>query len=256
MTSLASGEDRAALCALLLGATLSALGCGQVERSQTSSTRAGPPPTGSIVVLRTDSPIAEGPDAPPRVTLARRQHDGTLVPLRGQYLHAVEFRDGVAAVTLGRELQLLRANGSQSLVAKELDGLPALDREGSLVYAARFGEVVELHRLHGSGAQQRLASVRGSATRLSPRSEGTVVFIGSERGRVAGIWIADSQGARCLTNCDLRVGRPWGEAYRPLPGETDAVRFVGSRIEWKTAEGRSESAPAPPTPSLPTRVTP
>jgi hypothetical protein len=225
--------------ATLFVVALSAFGCGQVERS----TRTAPERTGSIVVLRPESAAPVGPDAPPRVTLARRQQDGSLSPIAGQYLDAIEFRDGVAAVTLGRELQLLHTNGSRSLVAKELDGLPALDSDGSLVYAARFGEVVELYRLRRNGTQQRLLSLRGSATRLSPRSDGRVVFIGSEPGGVSGIWIADARGARCLTNCELRVGRPWGDSYRPLPGETSTVRFVGSGVEWTTTEGRSEFAP-------------
>jgi len=228
--------------AMALGA-LSLVACGQVERSRTSSPEAVPEETDAFMVLRPASATADGPDAPPRVTLARRHQDGSWSPLAGEYLDALEFRDGVAAVTPQRELQLLHTDGSRSLVAKELDGLPALDGAGSLVYAVRFGEVVELYRLRRHGTQQRLASFRGSATRLSPRSDGTVVFIGAEFGGVSGIWTASPQGIRCLTNCDLRVGRPWGGAYRPLPGETATVRFVESGIEWKTAEGRSESAP-------------
>lgn len=225
---------------VLLGAALSFPGCGQVERSPASSTGAAAETLGAIVVLRPANATPAGLDAPPRVTLAQRGSNGRLVPLRGEYLQAIEFRGGVAVVTLERELQLLRTNGSRSLVANEVDGLPVLDREGSLVYAARFGEVVELYRLGRDGKQRRLASLRGSATRLSPRSDGTLVFIGAELGGVSGIWIADSHGARCLTNCGLRVGQAWGDSYRALPGETDTVRFVGSKIEWTTAEGRSE----------------
>lgn len=239
-----------ALRVVLLGAALSLWACGQVERSRTSSARAAPD-AGAIVVLRPADATPAGLDAPPRVTLAQRGPNGRLVPLRGEYLAAIEFRGGVAAVTLDRELQLLRANGSRSLLAKEVAGLPVLDGEGALVYVARFGAVVELYRLGRDGTQRRLASLRGSATRLSPRSDGTVVFIGSELGGVSGIWIADSHGARCLTNCDLRVGQPWGHSYRALPGETDTVRFVGSTIEWTTAEGRSEFSPV-----TPSRVTP
>lgn len=225
--------------ALSCGVAMSLFGCGQVERS----TRAAPEGHRSIVVLRPEGATPSGPDAPPRVTLARRQGDGSLAPSAGQYLDALEFRDGVAAVTPERELELLHADGSQSLLAKDLDGLPALDRAGSLFYAARFGEVVELYRLGSDGTQQRLASFRGSATRLSPRSDGTVVFIGSNLGGVSGIWIAEPKGPRCLTNCDLRVGRPRADGYHALPGDTASVRFVGSRLEWKTAEGRLEVAP-------------
>lgn len=225
--------------ALSCGAAMSLFSCGQVERS----TPVAPETRGSIVVLRPESATPTGPDAPPRVTLARRGPEGALSHLAGAYLDALEFRDGVAAVALDRSLQLLHADGSRSLVAKDLDGLPALDSDGSLFYAARFGERVELYRLQSDGTQHRLASFRGSATRLSPRSDGTVVFIGSKFGGVSGIWIAEPRGPRCLTNCDLRVGQPWGAAYRALPGETESVRFVGSKVEWQTADGRSESAP-------------
>ena len=240
---------------MLLGAAMNPFGCGQLEPSPASSTRA-PEPIRSIVVLRPESATPDGPDAPPRVTLAQREQDGSLSPISGRYLDALEFRDGVAAVTRERELVVVQNDGSRSVVARDLDGLPALGSDGSLVYAARFGEVVELYRLRRDGKQQRLASLRGSATRLSPRSDGTVVFIGADLGGVSGIWIADSQGLHCLTNCGLRVGRPRSASYRALPGETSTVRLVGSRIEWTTAEGRSEFAPVTQTPSLPTKVTP
>lgn len=231
--------------ALMLGAAVSLVACGQVERSPASTTGPAPETNGAIVVLRPEGTRPAGPDAPPTVTLGRRQNAGTLAPLPGEYIDALEFRAGVAAVTRQRELYLMHPNGSRSLLAKQLDGLPALASEGSLFYAARFGEVVELTRLRRNGVQYRLASFRGSATRLSPRSDGTLVFIGSDAGGVAGIWVADSHGARCLTNCELRAGRPWGNAYRPPPGETATVRFVESRIEWKTADGRAEAAPLP-----------
>jgi hypothetical protein len=166
-----------------------------------------------------------------------RGADGSLSPLAGDYIDAVEFRRGQAAVTRQRQLQLVRSDGSRSLLAHVVDGLPTRAQDGSLWFAARFGSTVEIYRLTQPGSLQRLASLRGSATRLSPQSDGSLLFVGSELGGVAGVWIVDGHGARCLTNCELRVGRPWGDAYRALPADVATLSKVGDRVEWQTAEG-------------------
>ena len=77
-----------------------------------------------------------------------------------------------------------------------------------------------------------------------PRAHpGTVVFVGSEVGGVSGVWIADGTGVRCLTNCDLRTGQPWGDRYVAPPGNTATVRVSGTQVEWRTPDGEWETAP-------------
>jgi len=230
-----------ALAALLGCHALSA--CGNLEGSTIAPGEPLPGPGDRVLGVKAPGALAQGTDDPPRVTLVRQHPDGTRSEMPGEYVDAVEFRDGQAAVTRHRELFLVRANGARSVLARRLDGLPTRASDGSLVYAARFGDVVELHRLTVDGELQRLASFRGSATRLAPQTDGRVVFVGSESGGVSGVWIADARGARCLTNCDLRVGKPWGSSYRPPPGEVETVSLVGDHVEWLTPGGNLEVVP-------------
>src|SRR5690606_16999452 len=105
------------------------------------------------------------------------------------------------------------------------------------------GDTVEIYWLTSDGSNQRLASFRGSATRLSPQGNRRVVFVGAKHGGVSGTWVADARGARCLTNCSLSVGRSWGNAYRAPPGDVSKIRIVENRVQWQTPEGTWESAP-------------
>lgn len=228
--------------ALVVTAGLGSVACGQVENALTSTMAAEPNRTGEVVAIE-HRPASTGPDTPPQIKLALRDEGGNLSPIAGLYLDAVDFREGMAAVSTHRELRLVHSDGSMSVLVREVDGLPVRASDGSLLYAARFGEVVEIHRLTSEGKNRRLASFRGSATRLTPRDDGTVVFVGSEIGGVAGVWIVDSCGVRCLTNCELSTGKPWGDAYLAPPGDTATVRITGGRVEWQTAEGVSKSAP-------------
>src|SRR5690606_19490782 len=215
--------------------------CGQLESGPVEAGVSQPQP-GRVVATRMQNSAPDGTDAPPRVSLARLTEDGAVVPIPGDYVHAVAFRVGQAAVTGARELYLVRGDASKSLLARHVDGLPAQADDGALVYTARFGDTVEIHWLSLDGTNHRLASFQGSATRLSPQGERQVVFVGAKRGGVSGTWIADAQGARCLTNCALRVGKPWGDAYRAPPGDGSKVRIVGYTVEWQTAQGAWDSA--------------
>lgn len=216
-------------------------GCGQAESSPAALTPPHRDQLPSIVASSTSRRAPEGSDMKPEVVLARRAADGSRAPIVGRFLAAVRFRDGQAAVTLEHELWLIRGNGSRSLLARRLDGLPARAGDGSLVYAARHGEVVELVWLTPAGDQRRLAAFRGSATRLAPQPDRTLLFVGAGWGGVSGVWVAGPSGARCLTNCELRVGSPWGDRYRALPGNERTLRTLGDRVEWQTLAGRRES---------------
>lgn len=234
---------RARLPLAVLVGYLGSAACGQLETVATGSTPAPPEPTGEVVAVQAGDDAPESSDARPRVSLTLRGLDGTRRPIAGNYVDAVAFRDGMAAVTTREELRLVRGDGSQSVLARKIDGLPAVTTDGSLVYASRFGEIVEIHWLTVDGKNRRLVSLRGNATRLAPQPDGSVVFVGSKLGGVAGIWIARGGGAECVTNCGLRTGENWGNAYRPPPGSADRLRVSGTEIEWQTADGTWLSAP-------------
>ncbi len=228
--------------ALASAVWLATLACGQVESTPVASSV---PKRGrfDVVAVTAESAPLEGTDAPPEVRLMLRSSDGSLLRIAGDYVHAVEFRDGQAAVTRDRALHLVKSDGSRSLLAREVDGLPTRAGDGSLLFAARFGAIVEIYRLSAQGTLQRLASLKGSATRLSAQSDGSVVFVGSKLGGVSGVWVASHKRARCLTNCELRVGEPWGDAYLAPPSDPTTMRKLPDRVEWQTPEGAQLSVP-------------
>lgn len=239
--SLDAGRGRLDLVSALVAlAWFGTVACGQVE-TVGSLTVSDSGPQGAIVATDLTSE-SSGPDQAPRVQLARRERDGTLSPIAGKFSSAVEFRDGMVAVTTDRELVVVHPDGSRSVLAHEVDGVPARVGDGSLVYAARFRQVVEIYHLTSEGENRRLASFRGSATRLAPQGDGTVVFVGSDVGGVSGVWIADGTGVRCLTNCDLRTGQPWGDRYVAPPGNTATIRVSGMQVDWQTPDGKWEHA--------------
>lgn len=227
-----------ALAVFLSTAWLAIGACGQVEQTPAST---GPAAAARVVATKSELGAPEGSDAAPRIQLERVDANGSTTLLSTAYVDAVEFRDGQAAVTKAGELQLLASDGSRSLVARHIDGLPTRAADGSLVYAARFGQVVEVYSLSAEGAIRRVASFRGSATRLSPQPDGSVVFVGALVGGVSGVWIADSQGVRCLTNCALRAGARWGDVYRAPPGDAASIRVVAGHVRWQTADGDWQS---------------
>jgi len=229
-----------------LGASLACgwltMACGQVELDPRDAAQAEPATERSVRLVVVRPPVQPtGPDAAPRVRLARRESDGSLVELPEEFLDALEFRRGAVVVTLQRALLLVHPDGSSSLLAREADGLPARASDGSIAYPARFGDVVEVHWLTVGGENQRLTSFHGIATRVAPKQDRTVVFIGAVPGGVVGVWVADASGARCVTNCGLRTGQPWGDAYVSPPPDTSRVDFDGQRVRWQASTGTWES---------------
>lgn len=216
--------------------------CGKFEQEPSELDGTSAREAVEIVVLSIAPDQPPGPDEPPRVELAQLKEDGSMTPLSGQYLAAEEFRRGAAAVTVARELHLVHPDGSHSVLARETDGLPARDVDGSLVFAARFGETVEIHRLNPDGKNRRLATFGGTATQLTPQTDGTVFFVGAASGGVAGLWVVDSGAARCVTNCNLRAGKQWGDAYQTPPRDLTTLQVSEDRVQWSTADGKTESA--------------
>ena len=218
-------------------------GCGKFEQEPSGLNAESARETVQIVVLSVTPDQPPGPDESPRVELAQLKKDGSMTPLSGQYLGAEEFRRGAAAVTVARELHLVHPDGSHSVLARETDGLPVREGDGSVVFAARFGETVEIHRLHADGKNRRLASFAGTATQLTPQGDGSIFFVGAATGGVAGLWLADQSGARCITNCELKAGKEWGDAYQASPRDLTTIHTLDGRVQWSTVGGETESAP-------------
>jgi hypothetical protein len=68
---------------------------------------------------------------------------------------------------------------------------------------------------------------------------------------VAGLHVARvAQGgeAICLSNCQLRAGRPLGEGFVPLPAAAGALEFDGDEVSWDAGGSRASARLGPGVP--------
>jgi hypothetical protein len=110
------------------------------------------------------------------------------------------------------------------------------------LYVAQKDAGAEVHVLDADGADRVLTTGLASAGLLAPQPDGTIFFVGARNGGVAGLWSISAGKTRCLTNCDLRTGQPWGDRFVPPPGDTAAISVAGQRVEWDAYDGRRYGA--------------
>ncbi|MBX3274997.1 MAG: hypothetical protein KF729_32330 [Sandaracinaceae bacterium] len=177
-----------------------------------SPSRAPLAEAGELVALEDVGPAVG--DAPPRLRLAFRGADGALTPVA---LEAAAFvprwREGGALVDPERRLYEVAPGGAPRMLAA---GVTALASDGArLAYVVQRDLEVELRVDDGEGPR---TWARGLSSAAMLRVDGARVrFVGAVPGGVAGVWWADADGARCVTNCALRTGEPWGDAFVPPP---------------------------------------
>ena len=199
---------------------------------------------GALVVAAVEWTAPEGADGAPRLALAWRGADGTLSPiaLPSPAVDA-EVWQGAAAV-LTQEGALYRAEGAAlEPIAQDVIGELGVSDDGArLAYVVEDGEA--LGTLHVKG-ESDVVIARGlqSAGRFRFTPEGqAILFVGAERGGVAGLWVAalDGSGARPLTNEGLRTGRPWNGAFVEPPAAAADLEIDGDTVRYMTSEGAVE----------------
>jgi hypothetical protein len=208
------------------------LGCAS-EPSATSAVR-----DEDVESKREHDEVPGGSDTPPRFTLALRAADGTRVPLESRALAHVTFGGGIALVDSERRLITISADGARRVLADEAGAPPARGSRGELLYVAQKDSGAELHVLETGGADRVIASGLASAGLLAPQADGTIFFVGAKNGGVAGLFSIKGGETRCLTNCDLKTGQPWGDRFVPPPGDTAAIELKGERVEWDAFDGK------------------
>jgi hypothetical protein len=192
----------------------------------------------SVEVNRQADEVPGGTDTPPRFALALRAADGTRTPLESRALAHVTFNGGLALVDSERRLVVVAADGARRVLAEEAGAPPARGPRGELVYVAQKDSGAEVRILETGGADRVIATGLASAGLLAPQPDGRTFFVGARNGGVAGLWRIGAEGSRCLTNCDLETGQPWGDRFVPPPGEVAAIKVVGTRVEWDAHDGR------------------
>jgi hypothetical protein len=196
----------------------------------------------NVEVNRQVDEVPGGTDTPPRFAIALRATDGTKTPLESRALAHVTFSGGLALVDSTRRLVVVAADGARRVLAEEAGAPPARGARGELVYVAQADTGAEVHVLEPGGADRVIATGLASAGLLAPQPDGTTLFVGARNGGVAGLWTIGSSGSRCLTNCDLKTGEPWGDRFVPPPGEVAAIKIVGARVEWQAHDGKRYGA--------------
>jgi hypothetical protein len=212
-------------------------------------------PAVSVEVLEVSNDAPPASDGAALHTLAFVYGDGRRVPIAEQAVSFVPFRDGVALVDRTRRLLLVSPDGGTRVLAQASGAPPALGPSGELVYVARQELVSEVHVLHASGQDRIVASGLASAGMLAPQRDGRLCFVGAKAGGVAGVYVVQDAGARCLSNCELKTGEPWGDAHVPLPKDASSIAISGTQVTWEAWDGtRRSAALAPGLPSGTGRV--
>ena len=231
-------------CSLVLLAALGACGAEPPVGASPIEGAAQPLPRGDARLVR-DRVVWTAPaggDGAPAYTLAWEQPDGSRVPADiGPVVHAVVWRGAIAYVDPRRRLW---REGDSAPLAQGVVDAPAVSPDGAwLAYVvpveSQDGTHAEVH-LRGADADRVLDRSLYTFGALRFSVDGEALFgVGSDNGGVAGLHVIDIRtGARrCLSNCALRVGQPWGDAFLPPPGSTSELRFEGDEVVFDTPRG-------------------
>lgn len=133
-------------------------------------------------------------------------------------------------------------DGASVLVAREVVTEPAISDDGqALAYVAHDGSLAYALRVIDARGTRTIARdvPSAGALRFSPDGR-ALVFVGRSPGGVAGLHAISVDAAagvttapRCLTNCELVTGRPWGARFVPPPAGAAALRFDGDEVAYE-----------------------
>lgn len=197
-------------------------------------------PGAALVVLRVVSEAPLGGDGPAQLALGlARGTEIAPLELSSPAVSAVAWGDAAAVLGADGSLSRVGREGRPVLVAREVVTEPGVSDDGRLLaYVARDGDLAYALRVIEAGHTRTIARdvPSAGALRFSPDGR-TLVFVGRSPGGVAGLH-AIAIGApagigttpRCLTNCELVTGRPWGTRFVALPAGAAALRFDGDDV--------------------------
>lgn len=187
--------------------------CSSARVDQRQSSALSEPPR---LVALAEAPDTVGDEAP-RTRVGFVDGQGNITEHdQGAQLFVERFRDGAALVDSERRLYQVWRFERRMLAAN----VSALASDGEhLVYVTQNPDGLSI-RLHDGASERVLARGLASAGVLKIEAE-RVLFVGAANGGVAGVWQVSFNGneAHCATNCDLRTGEPWGDAFVPPPTE-------------------------------------
>ncbi|UJR79439.1 hypothetical protein [Sandaracinus amylolyticus] len=149
---------------------------------------------------------------------------------------ALRLREGVAYVDRDARLVVIDGEGREHAIGDEVLAPPITDG-ARLVWCDERATIFELR----DAQPIALAHAPGPMAPLAILEDGSIALVGSTNGGVAGLWLFDDE-LRCLTNCALRVGRPWGDAYTPPPAGA-SIHLEGAHVVFVGADGATHRVP-------------
>jgi len=201
-------------------------------------------PFRTLIVVRTLSTPPAGGDGPARVEIGWRGPDGAVQPVRLARPATAFLAWGQAAVAVDdeRTLWLARDEAPPERIGRDATGALTTSSDATLLAWVTQPTVLgEIRVREASGAERTIARELQSAGSLRFSPDGaSVLFRGARLGGVAGLFVADVGDARvrCLSNCELRAGRPWGDRFVAGPGSADELVFDGDRVSWLAPDGQ------------------
>ncbi|MFK7985796.1 MAG: hypothetical protein AB8I08_07160 [Sandaracinaceae bacterium] len=203
-----------------------------------------PSPTAAAELAQSEAPQlvvterlgGDGPDAPDQLRMAFRRGDETGAPLDRLAIGWVpRWGDGAALVDPDGRLYEVSLNGTRRMLAQGAVG--PLSADGvRLAYTTESGFLTDLHVHDGQAAT---TWARGLAAAGVLRLEGArLFFVGGPPGAVVGLWEARADGPpRCWSNCALRTGTDFGDAFVAPPGRAEDITPLEEGVRWVDAAG-------------------
>lgn len=195
-----------------------------------------------VEIVRTLSSPPEGGDGPSLVELSITSADGdhTFGPVVG----GVAWEDGALILHADRRLSLGRANGEELAIDTDVTFVPVVAPDGQHYVYARSEDGTSFSLVSRSTSSRAtlahgLASI-GAVRFIDADAAGRFVFVAGRPGGVAGLFLArtsSSELAVCLTNCALRTGQPWGDAFVPLPADLESLSLDGDVLTYADESG-------------------
>lgn len=183
---------------------------------------------------------SRGPDDPPRSIV---RFEGAAQPVdRLAIAFVPRFGRGAALIDPERRLYEVLPGGERRMLAAGASSLAVSDDGALLAYSV--GDVLGELRVH-DGREERTIGRGLASIGVLRVFDDQVAFVGAAPGGIAGVWLApiDGSGARCASNCDLRVGTDWRPRFVAPPASADTFELRAQTIAWRDPDGGEHEVP-------------
>lgn len=197
-----------------------------------------------LVAVGPAEPGPPGSDAVPHRPVAFRMPDGRTRPVDREAVAFVSrFASGAALVDPARRLYAVTPDGGRRMLAAGATGSLATSPGGDrLAYVVARGTTGELRIHDGQRARTLVAGLASVGVLRFDGAGERLFFVGGRPGGVVGVWTVGvdperEPAARCLSNCALRTGEPWGDRFVPPPSRPDAFTPEAGAVAWTDPDG-------------------